>query len=66
LLEPFAEAVEGALLAVLFVVIGITLGIVEELAEQWNDHSITKGEACLQDVDVILGVAIFVLAQGTL
>jgi hypothetical protein len=33
-LEPFAQAVESALLAVLFVVVGIPLGVFEKLAEQ--------------------------------
>jgi len=58
--------VEGPLLAVLFVVVGIPLGIFEELAEQGNDHAVTKGEARLQDVGEVLSVAMFLLALGAL
>jgi hypothetical protein len=58
--------VEGALLAVLFVVVGIPLGILEKRAEQGNDHAVTKSEARLQDVDEVLGVALLPLAEGAL
>ncbi|MEJ2326828.1 MAG: hypothetical protein P8Y25_08400, partial [Chromatiaceae bacterium] len=65
-LEPLAQAVEGALLAVLLVVVGVALGIFEKLAQQGNDQAVAKRQAGLEDVDEVLGVARLLLAAGAL
>jgi hypothetical protein len=40
--------------------------VFEELAEQWDDQAVVEGKAGLEDVDEVLGVTGFVLADGTL
>jgi len=60
------QAHERALLAVLFVGVGIALGVREEFAQQRDHQAVLKGQAGLQDVDEVLGVLLLRLAEGAL
>ena len=60
------QAQERALLAVLFVGVGIALGVFEEFAQQRDHQAVLKGQAGLQDVDEVLGVLLLFLAEGAL
>lgn len=55
--EDVGLACEAAQLAVLFVGVGVALGVVEELTEQGDGEAVAKGQTGLQDVDKILGIA---------
>ena len=48
-LDPLAQAQERALLAVLFVGVGIALGVLEEFAQQGDHQAVLKGQVGLQD-----------------
>jgi hypothetical protein len=45
---------------------GIAQRVFEELAEQWDDQAVVESKAGLEDVDEVLGVAGFLLADGAL
>ena len=59
-LEPVAQALKAAQLAILLLRFGIAQGVFEELAEQRDDQAVVEGEAGLEDVDEVLGVTGFV------
>ncbi len=60
------QAHKRALLAVLFVGLGIALGVREEFAQQRDHQAVLKGQVGLQDVDEVLGVLLPLLAEGAL
>jgi hypothetical protein len=45
---------------------GIAQRVFEELAEQRDDQAVVEGETGLEDVDEVLGVTGFLLADGPL
>jgi len=45
--------------------LGFAQGLFEELAEQRDDQAVVESKAGLEDVDEVLGVAGFLLADGT-
>jgi hypothetical protein len=46
--------------------LGIAQRVFEELAEQRDDQAVVKGQAGLQDVDEVLSMTAFLLADGAL
>jgi hypothetical protein len=65
-LEALAQARKGAQFAILLLRLGFAQGLFEELAEQRDDQAVVEGQAGLKDVDEVLSVTGFVLADGTL
>ena len=65
-LEPVAQARKAAQLAILLLRFGIAQRVFEELAEQRDDQAVVEGQAGLEDVDEVLGVTGFLLADGAL
>ncbi len=65
-LEALAQARKGAPFAILLLHLGFAQGLFEELAEQRDDQAVVEGQAGLEDVDEVLSVTGFVLADGTL
>ncbi|KFB69488.1 MAG: hypothetical protein CAPSK01_000827 [Candidatus Accumulibacter vicinus] len=65
-LEALAQARKGAPLAILLLRLGFAQGVFEELAEQRDDQAVVEGQAGLEDVDEVLSVTGFLLADGAL